>query len=1541
MNLTAIANKHLEVDTTKEVATISEEAVSGATTELQKTSPDTPYAATKGLLVARDAVYNDGVAKQEAARVAQTAVRSGGIGEVYDRIKAKNQAQDVRTAVSIGMESGAAPIDIVSAADTIRKQAPGMGITSTYQKDREIETRLSKDEIASTWLDRFANSVPTDIKKWLNQYKDQMVMGGMVVGGVGGTLAVTPAVVAGAIPTAGASTAGLALAGGIGATAGETLVKDFYQKLNQEEAPSFGEAALEVGKSLALNTTLEGAGIKLSRWVLEPAIASLASRETYKKLSSQVGDVLAYAMIASDRAGLKKAIAAVRGDSRVYRDFKSLVKTGDEQFVKTSREIIDELEAEMKAGKLSMTGEKITLRESPAETIIKATKGDDAFEEALDIPKAIIYDTGEIGDMARKAGQVRKGDEPFLAVSTDPYPIETLVEDVSDPVFDRIIKTSTFVDSLGGTLMRDVEHVMSAEERGIISSAVSFDSGTYRTSAGGWTDEATAQFNRGSVASIKAIFLSPANYLSKQVSNLAVDMVTAMNRIDKARVLWATKYNDAVWDTLSDSEAGLLSEALIRSTDRAQNLMHVEGGLAFRDSPTDVFYASQKVKDAYTRVRYLYEELYATKNAAAVTVYNQRGMKFLDDSLMVVPSTTTLSSGRANSIKKGLADKLVSDGSVDVNGKVWSKELAKSRSAFKIVDVTNPEAEVKWIFLTPEEQALRLKEIPESAQVLPRHEAFAHVNYKEEDNLYSVYEIALRDDGTHGINRVAGGKYEDEAINAARRLQDTADVGGIKSTYLAFNPRVTKNEIRAHYTPSFIESTKTMSERELDSFVTALHSSGKFKEEEVNAILAEVNSNRIPRGRGFAHRGDLRQRQAASIAKNAEGLANDIAQKQMAGELSADEIAAYTKAALKQAIAEAKPLTLVPGRTALARYASSIGKVDEDVWIKSVIDGFRNSKYGKYLDTDDWRADIITSGNPEALNLKSSPVSAKEANEARLIQKHLKKVLDIPTESQLRSEQAVIDMTARFARSDSVMQKELANMMRKGMRSGIVQSLGKSTRQTASQVFLGLINASLLVVQATTALNLSKNLFSNPKIIPLAVKDTADIIFGILGGKMGAEETYLLKAFRASGYLSGLDRSTIERAIANSSTSYGKLERLGIGMNTISMSMNTAGEAIGRIPLWAAARRELEEIYKANGKAHLIDTTQFFVDVSKKADTEFGAGNLTKFNQANWEQQNEWWNSITSGMMQFTGWGFHMAQYLNPFNKNHTLAEKMGLYTAFAGTFGLNSVPFFWDTVLLGESIGEEVWKGGSIHPGSLKDGVWNMSKSIAESRIGASIGVNTDAVYRAVTFGAPVALSDGVVNIANRVSLATQWSKFADGMQAQELAGPGIMLYFKGMKRAIETNYELGPFEIMRSLTQDIPGIRQKVNAYALTDANLKRISDGETMWDRFMIGTGFGVGTSVEENDLTMHIRNKKKWVQNFMYYEAKQTAKVFNSMGPDAAFEHAAKVNAILDNPLLTEKFFKSVQYQINYTNMTPSERTQYLINQSRAYNEIGTP
>jgi hypothetical protein len=276
---------------------------------------------------------------------------------------------------------------------------------------------------------------------------------------------------------------------------------------------------------------------------------------------------------------------------------------------------------------------------------------------------------------------------------------------------------------------------------------------------------------------------------------------------------------------------------------------------------------------------------------------------------------------------------------------------------------------------------------------------------------------------------------------------------------------------------------------------------------------------------------------------------------------------------------------------------------------------------------------------------------------------------------------------------------------------------------------------------------------------------------------------------------------------------------------------------------------------------------------------------------------------------------------MSPFNKKMNAVEKMGVWTAWASVFGLSGIPLFWDAVLLKESVDEERGEG---FRGDTRKFIENYAGVIADqiAQNPLASAKLKKAMARQVTAGGINMLTEGQINIASRAGLAEQLTRFADGLQYKELAGPGPNFIFTTLKNIGDASHQPSVFDMLKTSTEPIPGIYNPLTAMTdeYTDKRGRLVKKNLTMDEKILLATGIKLGEEVLRTEHERQNYDRSKSVDLVVRKAAKNYAELVRKdpASGDKYMENFMK--RMEDEPLLQKKFImmaikESVSYDLS--------------------------
>jgi hypothetical protein len=262
-----------------------------------------------------------------------------------------------------------------------------------------------------------------------------------------------------------------------------------------------------------------------------------------------------------------------------------------------------------------------------------------------------------------------------------------------------------------------------------------------------------------------------------------------------------------------------------------------------------------------------------------------------------------------------------------------------------------------------------------------------------------------------------------------------------------------------------------------------------------------------------------------------------------------------------------------------------------------------------------------------------------------------------------------------------------------------------------------------------------------------------------------------------------------------------------------------------------------------------------------------------------------------------------------PGNPKMDITEKMGVWTAWAGVFGLAGVPMLWDAVLAVESIKEEAGVG---FRGDLRKAIDGYAEVFADSVTSSPLASKKLKAYltRQVTAGGITSLTEGQINISSRAGLAEQLTRYADGLQWAELAGPGANFIFTTLKNLGTAHRQPSVFDMLKTSTESIPGIYNPLTALSdeYTDKRGRIVKRDISLGEKLLLATGVKIGEEVSRAERERQNYERSKSVDTVIKNAARSYAELAHKEAAtgDAYLENFMK--RMEDEPLLQKKFIK---------------------------------
>lgn len=1258
------------------------------------------------------------------------------------------------------------------------------------------------------------------------------------------------------------------------------------------------------------------------------AVEAQGSGGAFTMLSGVIGPAATVALFKTSRIGAQRYLTAIKRDVTKYRELRKALESSEDSVGKSKvLSILDEMdldEANPNPAKTrALDGTKFVAESPVARTakdavIMQDQQGLDSVKESVNLA---VSNDPEISRLAQVAQDSDEASHiPLVPItraeqSTDifgyldevdsAYPVERLgaLEDTLDSLeghtdlASKIINSHDINRAVSSQIMDDVINSASVEARGVISEWGSKGLGLYRK--GGLADEAIAKMAIGTSGSKFKFFRNPLDYLGiagKAMVEVSTSNERTARRLNKA---YTSYFDNYVWKGLSEGESKLVDEALFKMTDRDETMVVVSGGLAFKSDPDDVMYMPDKLINRIANARVGFEHAYDAANKVAVQTYKNRGFKFYRDEFVVRERT------KAIPATADMKRDALYIGRQDMDGKTWTKELEKEGwVAAEIHDVANPKAPTIFKYLSPEEANALIKDIPDNARVSPYRANFTPVRY-DDKYIYSIVKVSKDANGVHKAERVAGSRWKKEVEKTLKELNtNSSKEAGVN--YTAYRRDVSNDAIEQSYTDSYVNALRDMSDKELVNYKRALQASG-MSVDEVDMVIATANRERVPKSAVFKYRGDKRLRKAGDIAANIQ-----------AG-MTADE-----------AILAADTLPMLPGKSMTARYSAQVSRyIGHTDWNAKLAVKFKEL-YGNALeDPTDWKSpvkEIDALANPILSDSASVKNQLSFAKEATAMQDYLKMLHNIPSKKLMESRVAMQNhVDGLIQESPTKVHEYYANLMLEYFADGVFPTVSRGVRTVAYHGLLGLGTLKQLFVQSSTMLNSGKYLFSNPTVLVDATKDSFSVTMSILahhapGIPKDTYGTYLYDLLKRSGYNTGVNYDAVKEAMIDTTTTIGKASYLTRGALAVGSAPARLGENVGRMQIWFAERRLLEQEIKAGVREGLeIDSDEALSIININADRS--AGNFLKYNQASMQKAEDIGTSIASMSTQFMSYPIFQLGYMSPFNKDMTKTELIGLWTTWGYVFGLKGIPLFWDAVMLKESIDESQGEGAK---GDTKLAINNFVLDSVRHITNNPYETESVRKYFAKK------IDSGVVPypLAARAQLAEQLTRYADGIQASELAGPGANFIFKTVSNVISAGSEASVLDMVKTASETIPGIYDPLSLASdnFVDKRGRMVREDLTMREKLWTLTGLGIPEEVARNTASRdkYIRSQSldAMVNNLVNKCSEKYLK-----DPKDGEEFSREVYIKLDNPKLQQVFLKKIILRTMSGDLSAEQREQY--------------
>ncbi len=1201
-------------------------------------------------------------------------------------------------------------------------------------------------------------------------------------------------------------------------------------------------------------------------------------------MSGIIGPSATAGVFLTSRRGLSSYIQALRAnrDTTIFRDLSKAAKTHEDTKVGS---VITEIIEELETGKINLEGERVEMfPQSPLATAAKNGEGDEGAVAKI-TEAATLSLAGDPEDAATVLASKAMGTGSATHVSLLPD-IPSLTGEIPTKTvsfeglegrteLQGFVKNSFDIrDTVANHFFHDTTGTTS-DFPDLVQSRIYKDNSVY---FGGMAAKAEKSFFEGKLKPGKRVW-QPDLYFG-DLADMFVKIPAQLEKGKRSLVKAGQDILDNhIYKGLSEPEAKQLDDISRHGTDRDEVLEVVDGGLR---SPTtgETYNTSDKVVESYYRSSFLMDSVYDAANQTAIQTFKNQGFQQLDGSFV------------AQKIRSAVKGTDLEFGFKDIDGAVWSREMQENGyTAVKIVNTDNLKDERNLLkFLAPD-QSNRLGDIPSTLAVLPRREGYRPFRIKKEEKKFFVTKVD-RDPTTKEfkVGKVAAASTKKEANTLIGEL---SKLDG-NTTYIAHRSGEAADFMDMSVDRSFAQAMRKMDDKELKLFAAALKREG-VDAEEVGAIVSYAKTFGFQKRPEFKARGKQRLRGAESLAK----------------ELQAGK-------PLEEALAAATEAPLEPTRAAMANYIESVSKfISFADWNAKLKDDFMG-KYGSELGITRWNDPIPFQ---KLSDEQASKTILDLATEAEEVQSQMRRIFELPDRKQVQDEELWRSRADKMYETERF--KPIGAAIDNYLSSGLRLTTTRGLKKLAATTKLGLFNWSQFFVQQTAGLNAFKYAGTNPKALVDGIQDfNAAYTKAMIGGKLGLEvdesSKNLLALIEKSGANTGMNFEYADNVMKQTSGWSGKFTAKAGSVIRAGFLPMQAGEAVGRGAIWFTERRVLmDEIQKGlhpRLKKKDIDSDAFILETNMRTDST--AGNFTRFNQA--FTSREGW---VSAMTQFWSYPIFQLGVMNPFGKNLSTKQKVGVWGAWTAAFGIEGVPAFWDIVAVGE-------QGAALagHPEAVG--------ATKRTLLSAS---DSDFVKRAITKGLLTAGSQGEVDFANRAGLADVAGGFIDGLAFSDLAGPGANILVGMATGAVESTRQFqtlvssGEFNRESISKAILPAVKEVSGIANPLKASFNKLNNREeaTMTQRLQQAIGIKPGIDVEISEMKFDAFKYNKAFKEYYWDEAKRISGLFPE-SPKSGEEELRKQIAFLmrKNPVAARGFMQAFKVQMQGRVLDPALQAELI-------------
>ena len=891
---------------------------------------------------------------------------------------------------------------------------------------------------------------------------------------------------------------------------------------------------------------------------------------------------------------------------------------------------------------------------------------------------------------------------------------------------------------------------------------------------------------------------------------------------------------------------------------------------------------SPQVAKATMQSRMFLDHLHNVLNTAAARQARNNGFKLI---------TESFGEGTVTSLAKPSSSKY---GEI-LGGVEWNK--ARDEAGFKVWEVINKEGASRKRLVSPAEQNAILSDLPDTHQMVGYRYGYVPIIYKDS---FAISKVVQKADGTFEVARVATADSRRAAMKAAQKLElDAASSGGDETiNYIAH--RKHNDNLDIAYSETLGTSLGQMSPGDIKSLREALTRVG-INADELDRFIETLDTVTHKKNPYMMHRGDYRLRAGASGEPAPMLPADEAINKYISSVAGYQAHAAHT-AKLEDAFIEHYGRFLHEPNRGINSSVKLTEKIDGHTGVEAqLVKEQIKRTAGLSGDVDNY----IRSSLEHAADAFQDWATAR-------LNSPLGKTLGLPTFFD-----ALDSVTAKWGLQKTAF--EIA-----GMAKGFT---------TAAK--LGLWNVSQVLVQGSALLNVVG--YRPLDVVPAIL----DMMNAVGKGKIlkigrNSEGMRLWKLLDDSGFVAGFDFVEADK-MASAATM--RMKFFGIpGTDSIllrklaqsHMIPYKVGEGGVRALAWFAERRALlREI--ANGAVDLEpDSLQFLREVNRRAQVP--ALNMSRMNQP----------MLTRGFlgipMQFKQFVIHQAEFMGLFGKTDHLpagsfsrfGRTLSLAAPWAAVFGIQGLPFVFD-MAIGLEKAVAATTNDPEYVGELRNKLFD---AILWAKGNGASPEEIKFWQRMVEEGPPSALSEGMVDIANRASLARFFTEYYGQTGVDDLMGGAayqtmVTTMKYGIKSAEELFYKIKydeniskewASEVAKRMSKGFPGLYNFAQAgdIALTgnwsDAENRLIKTQPSLAETLFLAAGLKPAERAERYR-RIEFLNKQQDAWN-------EWMKDRTNLIADLAVNNPAYSQEILDrslkeigrvNPMLTKPFFQRLGFQ----------------------------